>query len=71
MPYGKEDDAQWLNDVQPTINALVNYLTRENNGIGVYEVGSFVHPVLQKEIHKMSNHLDYVVDTDLCWEIVW
>ena len=35
--FVRESDDQWLDDVPPTLNALVNFLTRENNGIRVYE----------------------------------
>jgi len=35
--FVKEEDGQWLHDVPPTMNALINYLTRENNGVRVYE----------------------------------
>ncbi len=33
--FVKESDEQWLHDIQPTLHALVVYLTRENNGIRV------------------------------------
>ncbi len=35
--FVKESDEQWLHDIQPILNALVVYLTRENNGIRVYK----------------------------------
>ena len=35
--FVRESDEQWLHDVAPTLNALVVFLTRENNGIRVYE----------------------------------
>ncbi|MEJ7912567.1 MAG: hypothetical protein WKF70_05385 [Chitinophagaceae bacterium] len=35
--FVKESDDQWLHDISPTLNALIVYLTRENNGIRVYE----------------------------------
>ncbi len=34
--FVKEGDEQWLHEIQPTMNALIVYLTRENNGIRVY-----------------------------------
>jgi len=40
--FVKEEDDQWLHEIPGTINALVNYLTRENNGIRVYEKKSFL-----------------------------
>ncbi len=32
--FVKEEEEQWLHDIQPTVNALIVYLTRQNNGIG-------------------------------------
>jgi hypothetical protein len=31
--FVKENDEEWLHDVQPTLNALIVYLTRQNSGI--------------------------------------
>jgi len=67
--FVKEDDEQWLHDVAPTLNALINYLTRENNGIRVYEKGSDVNTA-GKTIHTMSNGFSYVIDKDGKWAIV-
>jgi hypothetical protein len=69
--FVKESDEQWLHDVQPTINALVVYLTRENNGIRVYEKRSFSDPKTGKEMHEMSNGLTYSKDEQGKWYIVW
>lgn len=69
--FVKEEDSQWLHDIQPTVQALVLYLTRENNGIRVYEQKSFVRPADGKEIHAMSNGLSYTKGPDGRWEIVW
>ncbi len=57
--FVKEEDEQWLHDVSPTLHALINYLTQENNGIRVYAVTTFVHPGTGDEIHRMSNGMDY------------
>ena len=35
--FVKESEEQWLHEIDPTLTALVNYLTKENNGIRVYE----------------------------------
>ena len=39
--FVRESDEQGLHDIPPTLNALILYLTRENNGIRVYEKKSF------------------------------
>lgn len=69
--FVKEEDSQWLHDVQPTIHALIVYLTRENNGIRVYEQKTYVDPKNGKEVHQMSNGMSYAKDVKGKWEIVW
>ncbi len=69
--FVKESEEQWLHDVQPTLSALVVYLSRENNGIRVYEVSSSVDSKTQREVHKMSNGLDYSKNAEGRWEIVY
>lgn len=69
--FVKEEDGQWLHDVQPTIAALVDYLTRDNNGVRVYESRRFFHPKDGREVVAMSNGMDYAKDADGRWEIVW
>jgi hypothetical protein len=68
--FVKEDDEQWLHDLPPTINALIVYLTRQNNGIGVYQKNSHTDSA-GREVYLMSNGLHYAVDKDGKWEIVW
>lgn len=67
--FVKEGEEQWLHDIPPTMHALINYLTSENNGIRVYEKESYLHPKLNKEAHKMSNGLAYAVGEDGKWMI--
>ncbi len=69
--FVKEEDGQWLHDVQPTIAALVDYLTRDNNGVRVYERRRFFHPNDGREVVSMSNGMDYTKDGEGRWEIVW
>lgn len=69
--FVRESEEQWLHDIDPTINALTVYLTRENNGIRVYEQKTMVRPKDGKEIHVMSNGLSYAKDANGRWEIVW
>jgi hypothetical protein len=38
--FVRESEEQWLHDVGPSLSALLIYLTRENNGIRVYEKSS-------------------------------
>ena len=67
--FVKESDEQWLHDIQPTLNALVVYLTRENNGIRVYEKKNFVDEK-GRETYEMSNGLSYAKDENSKWYVV-
>lgn len=66
--FVKEEDDQWLHDIPGTITALTGYLTRENNGIRVYEKRVFSKNGI--EIHEMSNGLQYSKDTSNKWQVV-
>lgn len=68
--FVKESEDQWLHDIPPTMTALVNYLTRENNGIRVYEKASHTDAKTGKQVVDMSNGLSYSVDADSRWFIV-
>jgi hypothetical protein len=67
--FVKESEEQWLHDIQPTLNALVVYLTRENNGIRVYEQKNFIDKN-GREIHVMSNGLSYAKVDNSKWYVV-
>lgn len=67
--FVRESEEQWLHDVQPTLNALIVYLTRENNGVRVYEQKSFTKN--GREVHQMSNGLRYAKDSSGKWYIEW
>ena len=65
--FVKEGDEQWLHEVSPTLNALIFYLTKENNGIRVYERSSFIDATIGKTVHVMSNGGNYTKDEDGRW----
>ena len=65
--FVKEEDYQWLHEIPGTIPALINYLTRENNGIRVYEKRKFTRDGI--EIYEMSNGLFYSKDANGKWQI--
>ena len=68
--FVKESDEQWLHEIAPILNALIVYLTRENNGIRVYEQKNFVDAKNGKEIHIMSNGLSYAKDNENKWCVI-
>ena len=65
--FTKEEDGQWLNDIPPTMPALIRYLTNENNGIGVYEKKNYIDSSTGKEVHEMSNGFSYSIDGNGKW----
>ena len=67
--FVRESDEQWLHDVTPTLNALIVFLTRENNGIRVYEKKQYNDPKTGKEVYEMSNGLTYTKDNDGRWMV--
>ncbi len=68
--FVRESEEQWLHEVGPGLPALIVYLTRENNGIRVYEKKSYVDEKTQKQVHEMSNGLSYSKDENGQWFIV-
>lgn len=68
--FVKENEEQWLHEVGPSIHALIVYLTRENNGVRVYEKKAYTDPKTKKEAHAMSNGLSYTKDDESKWYVV-
>ena len=64
----RESDDQSLEDIGPSMNALIVFLTRENNGVRVYEVRNYIDS--GREIFVMSNGLSYAKNAKSKWEIV-
>jgi hypothetical protein len=68
--FVRESEEQWLHDVGPSLSALVIYLTRENNGIRVYEKSSGFNKKYDREVYLMSNGLTYAKDNEGKWLVV-
>jgi FMN-dependent NADH-azoreductase len=66
----KESEEQWLHEIPPTLNALIVYLTKENNGVHVYEKNNFFDAKLKKTVHVMSNGGSYATDDESKWRIL-
>jgi hypothetical protein len=66
--FVREGDDEWLSDIGPSLKALSFFLTRENNGIEVYEVKNFVDSK-GDEVHVMSNGLSYKKDANGKWDV--
>lgn len=57
-------------DVAPSIIALIIHLTRENNGIRVYEKRKIKDAENNREVHVMSNGKSYAKDEHGKWYII-
>jgi hypothetical protein len=68
--FVKEEEEQWLHEIQPTVNALVVYLTRQNNGIRVYEKSTVYSETYHANIYNMSNGLSYVHNAEGKWMMI-
>ncbi len=66
--FVREGDDQWLSDIGPSLRALIVFLTRENNGIEVYEKKTYTDSK-GREFHVMSNGQTYSKDGKGSWEI--
>ena len=67
--FVREGDDQWLSDIGPSMRSLIVFLTRENNGIEVYEQRNYTDSE-GRSVHVMSNGLSYRKDANSKWEVV-
>jgi len=58
--FVREGDDMWLHEIPPTIDALVNYLSKEN-GLRIVEKESFYSEKEKTKVHKMSDGFLYLV----------
>ncbi len=68
--FVRESEEQWLHEIPPTLSALTVYLTRENNGVRVYEKKQYPDAKTGKTVYEMSNGLSYSTDADSKWFVV-
>lgn len=67
--FVREGDEQSLGEILPSLKALVIFLTRENNGVRVYERTITKDPT-GRLLHNMSNGLTYALDAAGRWAVV-
>jgi len=56
-----KEEEQWLHEISLSVDALLYYLTKENNNIRVYERNSYIDSLTGNKIHEMSNGLSYTI----------
>jgi hypothetical protein len=67
--FVREADDQWLSDVGPSVRALIAFLTRDNNGVRVYEKDNYPGPD-GEVIYRMSDGMSYSKDSGGHWQLV-
>ncbi|HEX6893526.1 MAG TPA: hypothetical protein VF141_22600 [Chryseolinea sp.] len=67
--FVRDEDGQTLNDIAPTLGALVQYLTTGNNGVRVYERRNYKNAE-GRVIHEMSDGLSYSKDEGGRWIVL-
>ena len=67
--FVRESEEQWLHGVAPTVTALIIYLTRENNGVRVYEKSKYFSKTYDRDVNQMSNGFNYTKDDEEKWYI--
>lgn len=65
--FVKEGEEPMLNEVLPSVNGLIVYLTRQNNGIPVREIRQFEEDGIL--IYEMSNGLSYYKNDENQWQM--
>lgn len=68
--FVRETEEQWLHEIGPTLQALKVYLTRENNGVRVYDQRNLISPETGRPVYVMSNGLSYSLDDDGRWQML-
>lgn len=63
----RESDDQWLDQIPPTLNALIVYISKENNGIRASEKRNYKDENTGKTVHVMSNGLSYSINEEGKW----
>ncbi len=66
--FVREGDDPWLEDIGPSVTALRVFLTRENNGIQIFERSSH-KDAMGEQVHVMSNGLSYTKDSEGKWKV--
>ncbi len=68
--FVRENDEQRLNEIGPSLDALLNYLRRENGGMTIRELRTRFSEKHQRDVHEMSDGLGYAKDDQSKWFVV-
>ena len=67
--FVRDGDNQFLEDIAPSLNALMAFLSRENNGLRVFEKGNYTNAE-GKQIYEMSNGMSYTKNESGRWMVL-
>ena len=68
--FVRESDEQRLNEVSPSLSALLLYLRRENGGVNIRETKSYYSQKHGRDIYEMSDGLTYAKNDESKWYII-
>jgi hypothetical protein len=68
--FVKESEYRKLNEVDPSLEALLFYLRQENGGFRITQTGSHYNQKDQREVYKMSDGFTYARNDDNQWYII-
>ncbi len=64
-----EGDGPSLEDIPGSVQALIAFLTRENNGIRIQEKKQYTDPQ-GRQVYEMSNGASYIRDENGRWKVL-
>ena len=68
--FVREGEPQKLNEVEPTMSALLFYLRRENGGVSIRETRNYYNEKHSREAYEMSDGLTYSLNDEGKWYII-
>jgi hypothetical protein len=68
--FVRENETQRLNEVEPTLGALLQFLRRENGGVHIRETKTYFSDKYQREVYDMSDGLTYAKNDEDKWFII-
>lgn len=67
--FVKEGESEHLKDITPNMASLLIFLKREHGG-HVRELHTRFSDIHQKDVHEMSDGLDYMLNEQNQWQVI-
>jgi hypothetical protein len=68
--FVKETEYRKLNEVEPSLDALLLFLRQENGGVRIVETRSYFNERHGRDVYEMSDGLTYARNDDKRWYII-